>query len=98
MLAAAKRELIEETGFRAKRWTPLIKYFASPGFVGEWMQIYVARDLRNGQATPEEDEHIELLPTPLSEALEMVAQGKIQDGKTLIGLSLYCAHRKAGRI
>jgi ADP-ribose pyrophosphatase len=97
-LAAAKRELIEETGFRAKRWTPLIKYFASPGFVGEWMQIYLARDLRNGHATPEEDEQIELLPTPLSQAMEMVAAGKIHDGKTLIGLSLYDAGRKAGRL
>ena len=97
ILAAAKRELIEETGFRAKRWTPLIKYFASPGFVGEWMQIYVARDLRNGQATPEEDEHIELLPTPLSKAMELVAQGKIHDGKTLIGLSLYNASRQTGQ-
>src|ERR1035438_7395270 len=43
-LAAAKREMIEETGFRAKRWTMLLKYFASPGFLGEWMQIYLARD------------------------------------------------------
>ena len=98
VLAAAKRELIEETGFRAKRWNPLIKYLASPGFVGEWMQIYLARDLQNGQAAPEEDEHIELLPTPLSEALAMVASGKIQDGKTLIGLSLYHSARMAGTL
>ena len=47
-LAAAKREMIEETGYRARRWTLLTKYFASPGFLGEWMQIYLARDIREG--------------------------------------------------
>lgn len=97
-LAAAKRELIEETGFRAKRWDLLVKYFASPGFLGEWMQIYLARDIRNGVATPEDDEQIELLPTPLSEAMRLVADGRIHDGKTLIGLSLYAAARRDGRL
>lgn len=97
-LAAARRELTEETGFKAERWDLLVKYFASPGFLGEWMQIYLARDLRNGTATPEDDEQIELLPTPLSEAMELVAEGKIHDGKTLIGLSLYDAARRNGRI
>lgn len=97
-LAAAKREMIEETGYRAKRWTLLTKYFASPGFLGEWMQIYLAQDIRNGVATPEDDEHIEILRMPLSEALGMIADGKIHDGKTLIGLMLYDASRKAGRL
>lgn len=97
-LAAAKRELIEETGYRAKKWTMLLKYFASPGFLGEWMQIYLARDLREGEAQPELDEHIEILRMPLSEAMKLVATGKIHDGKTLIGLSLYDAARKAGRL
>jgi ADP-ribose pyrophosphatase len=92
-LAAAKREMIEETGFRAKRWTLLVKYFASPGFLGEWMQIYLAQGITSGEATPEEDEQIELLPTPLSEAMQLIADGKIHDGKTLIGLSLYSAAR-----
>jgi ADP-ribose pyrophosphatase len=68
-LAAAKRELIEETGYRAKKWTLLLRYFASPGFLGEWMQIYLARDIREGVATPELDEHIEILRMPLSEAM-----------------------------
>ena len=97
-LAAAKREMIEETGFRAKKWIMLTKYFASPGFLGEWMQIYLARDLRAGQASPEEDEHIELVRTPLSQAMELVAAGKIHDGKTLIGLSLLYQARQTGRL
>ena len=97
-LAAAKRELIEETGFRARRWTMLIRYFASPGFLGEWMQIYLARDLREGAARPELDEQIEVLRVPLSQAMKMIAGGKIHDGKTLIGLSLYDAARRDGRL
>jgi ADP-ribose pyrophosphatase len=94
-LAAARRELIEETGYRAKQWTLLTKYFASPGFLCEWMQIYLARDLREGDATPEQDEDIEIHRIPLSEALGMIAAGKIHDGKTLIGLLLYNERRKA---
>jgi ADP-ribose pyrophosphatase len=97
-LAAAKRELIEETGYRAKKWTLLIRYFASPGFLGEWMQIYLARDIREGKATPELDEQIEILRMPLSKAMKLVAEGEIHDGKTLIGLSLYDAARRDGRL
>ncbi|HUD22065.1 MAG TPA: NUDIX hydrolase [Acidobacteriaceae bacterium] len=97
-LAAAKRELIEETGYRARRWKMLIRYFASPGFLGEWMQIYLARDIREGTATPELDEQIEVLHMPLSQAMKMIAEGKIHDGKTLIGLSLYDAARRDGRL
>ena len=95
-LTAAKRELMEETGYRAKRWTLLTKYFASPGFLGEWMQIYLARDIREGHAGPEPDENIEVLRLPLSEALALVAANKIHDGKTLIGLMLYDAALRNG--
>jgi ADP-ribose pyrophosphatase len=97
-LAAAKREMIEETGYRAKRWKLLTKYFASPGFLGEWMQIYLARDLRQGAAAPEPDESIEIFRMPLSEALGLIADRKIHDGKTLIGLLLYDAARRNGRL
>jgi ADP-ribose pyrophosphatase len=97
-LAAAKREMIEETGYRAKKWTMMLRYFASPGFLGEWMQIYLARDIREGEARPELDEQIEVLRVPLSEAMKMVAGGKIHDGKTLIALSLYDNARRARRL
>jgi ADP-ribose pyrophosphatase len=96
-LAAAKREMIEETGYRAKKWTLLTKYFASPGFLGEWMQIYLAREISPGKSQPEPDEQIEILRVPLSKALALIAQNKIHDGKTLIGLSLYDAARRANR-
>ncbi len=97
-LAAAKREMIEETGYRAKKWALLTKYFASPGFLGEWMQIYLAREISPGKSQPEADEQIEILRVPLSKALALIAENKIHDGKTLIGLSLYDAARRANRI
>lgn len=97
-LAAAKREMIEETGYRAKRWTHLTKYFASPGFLGESMNIYLARDIREGAAQPEADEQIEVVRMRLSEVLGLIAADKIHDGKTLIGILFYDAARRAGRI
>jgi ADP-ribose pyrophosphatase len=90
--------MIEETGYRAKSWKMLIRYFASPGFLGEWMQIYLARDLRLGESNPELDEKLQIFRAPLSEAMRMIAKGKIHDGKTLIALSLYDAGRRAGRL
>jgi ADP-ribose pyrophosphatase len=97
-LSAAKRELIEETGYRAKRWTLLTKYFASPGFLGEWMQLYLARDIREGRSAPEPDENIEVFRMTLSEAMALVSANKIQDGKTLIGLMLYDNIRRGQRV
>ena len=94
-LAAAKREMIEETGIRAKRWTRLTRYFASPGFLGEWMEIFLAQDLEHGVATPEDDEHIELVPTPLSHCLDLIAANRLHDGKTIIGISLLAQRRRA---
>lgn len=84
-LAAAKRELIEETGYRARKWSKLTRYYASPGFLAETMQIFLAEDLRAGVATPEDDESIELLHIPLSELLDLIGEGKVLDGKTIIG-------------
>lgn len=93
-LAAAKRELIEETGYRAKRWTPLVRYFASPGFLGEWMQIFLAEGLTLGEAQPEEDERIDLYLVSLSEVLRLIDAGAILDGKTLIGVQYFARTRK----
>jgi ADP-ribose pyrophosphatase len=98
LLAAAKREMIEETGYRAKRWTLLTKYFASPGFLGEWMQIYVAHDISQGEARPEPDELIQVLRVPLSEVISMIDANKIHDGKTLIGIMLYERARRSGQL
>lgn len=95
LIPAAKRELIEETGYRAKKWSKHVTYYASPGFVSEAMNILFAEDLTLGEATPEEDEKIEILMTPLSEVIRLIHEGKIEDGKTLIGVLLYQSLRQA---
>ena len=85
-LKAAKRELLEETGYTARSWKRVLYFWASPGFVAESMAIYLARALTAGAAQPEEDEAIELHLVPLKEAVEMVMTGKIRDGKTISGV------------
>jgi ADP-ribose pyrophosphatase len=84
-LAAAKRELTEETGYRARIWTKLASFFVSPGYVEERMTIFLATDLEAGDATPMDDERIEARWFTKKEVAEMIASGKIEDAKTLIG-------------
>ena len=91
-LAAAKRELLEETGYTAARWKRILNFYASPGFVAETMSIYLARGLRPGTAQPEEDEVIEIKLFPLSSAVRMVMTGRIHDGKTISGV-LWLSHK-----
>lgn len=85
----ARRELAEETGYQAEKWSELVVYFASPGFLGESMKVFLAEELVAGDAHPEEDEHIDFRLVKLSELLEMVDKGKIVDGKTLTSVLLY---------
>jgi ADP-ribose pyrophosphatase len=94
-LAGAKRELLEETGYRAKRWRKLVRYFASPGFLGEWMQVFIAEELTSGAAQPEYDEQIEIELMPLSKILRMIDKGHVHDGKTLISVMLYDRLRRS---
>jgi len=93
-LAGAKRELIEETGYRSKKWSQLVRYYASPGFLGESMDIWIARDIVAGKAEPEDDERIDVELYPLSKLLALIYAGKIHDGKTIIGTLLYDAQRR----
>ena len=88
-LQAAKRELKEETGYKAKKWSKLTSYFASPGFVQERMTIFLAEDLTAGEATPMGDEQIEARWFKRKELAEMIDEGKIEDGKTLIGFLMW---------
>ncbi|MGA8153045.1 MAG: NUDIX hydrolase [Terriglobales bacterium] len=85
-LTAAKRELLEETGYSAKSWKRILRFYASPGFVAETMAIYLARELREGKAQPEDDEDIEVRLFPLSAAVRMVMSGVIKDAKTICGV------------
>jgi len=84
-LAAAKRELAEETGYTAKKWSRLSSFFVSPGYVQEYMHLFQATELTAGTATPMDDERIEMKWFRRKEVAEMIAQGKIEDAKTIIG-------------
>ncbi len=93
-LQAAKRELIEETGYRAKKWKKLISYFPSPGFLAEKMTIFLATDLKEGEAQPMEDERIEKQWFARKEVAAMIEEGKVIDSKTIIGYYHWRAQRK----
>jgi ADP-ribose diphosphatase len=85
-LKAAKRELLEETGFTARKWKRILRFWASPGFVAEAMSIYLAQELMAGTAEPEDDEVINIQFVPLKKAVAMVLRGRIQDAKTIAGV------------
>ncbi len=90
-LEAAKRELLEETGYTASHWRRILKFYASPGFVAETMSVFLATGLRKGTAQPEDDEVIYLRLVPLSTAVRMVTAGTIRDAKTISSvLWLHC--------
>ena len=85
----ARRELIEETGYRAGKLTRLLDFFPAPGFASERMIAFLAEDLTAGEAEPEPYELIETRWVQRAEALEMIRVNEIQDAKT-IGTILYC--------
>jgi ADP-ribose pyrophosphatase len=95
-LQCAKRELMEEIGYAAGTWTRLASFYTSPGFSDETLHLYLARDLEQGEAAPEEDEFLEIMHAPLEEALSMIERGEIVDSKTIAGLAL-CALYRQGR-
>lgn len=93
-LAAAKRELHEETGYTAKHWKRILKYYASPGFVAEPMAVFLAQGLRAGTAQPEADEVIHKRLVPLSQAVRMATTGRIRDSKTISAVLWFDHHRR----
>lgn len=94
-LAAAKRELLEETGYRAARWKRILNYYASPGFLGETMAVYLATGLTAGPAQPEDDERIEVRLVPLPSLVKRVLRGRVRDGKTIAGVLWLATARRA---
>jgi len=85
-LTAAKRELLEETGYSARQWKRILHFYVSPGFLDETMTIYLARGLRAGKAQPEADERIAVRFFSLPEAKQMALHGRIRDAKTIAGI------------
>ena len=90
-LTCAQRELREETGYRAAKFTPLGQLWPAPGISDELMQLYLAEDLTLAPLPGDEDEMIELIPLPLADLVEMAWNGRLQDAKSVIGI-LRTAH------
>lgn len=84
-LQAAERELIEETGYKARQWDKLASFYPSPGFLSEKMTVFLATGLTAGEAKPMEDERIETEWFEAKEVAEMIESGQIADAKTIIG-------------
>src|SRR4051794_3123449 len=82
----AKRELIEETGYRAKKIDLLHAFFLSPGILDEKMHLYVATGLTAGDTAREEGEEIENWLVGWDEAISLIVRREIQDAKTIVGL------------
>ena len=86
---AAARELIEETGYRAKRFRVFLDVFPTPGFLEERMYILLAEKLTAGKAEPEEDERITAKAFTRAELERMIRRNTLRDGKTIAGLLYY---------
>jgi ADP-ribose diphosphatase len=97
---AARRELSEETGYRAARWRKLAEFFTTPGFATELMHLYAATGLEPDPdyGGPMDDERLELVLLSLDEALERARTGAIRDAKSLLGLYLADRMARAGEI
>jgi ADP-ribose pyrophosphatase len=94
---AAERELIEETGFRAKRFRIFLDVFPTPGFLEERMFILLAEELTAGEAEPEEDEKIISHPYKPKELEEMIRSGKLRDAKSIAGILYYLRFLATGK-
>jgi ADP-ribose pyrophosphatase len=90
-LATAKREFLEETGYEAGSWELLTEFYVSPGVMDEKMHLFLASDLKRGEQKLEPDEVIELRPHSPDELREALQAGRIEDAKTLIGVTLFLA-------
>jgi len=92
-LATAKREIVEETGFKAKRWDKIADFYTAPGFCDERMHVYVARDLTPAKADGDDDEILRPVRLSIDAALKLIRTRRIRDAKSIAGLMLYHGRR-----
>lgn len=92
----AVRELKEETGCTADRIEPMFTMFTTPGFTDETIHVFMATGLTHGQSAREPDEFAEVVIMRLSEALELIQQGAIPDGKTALAILFAAGFRTGG--
>lgn len=96
-LRAAKRELGEETGLKAKKWVKLASFWVSPGYVDEKMNLFLALDLTQGEQKPMEDERIEMRWFSPKEMGDLIRMGKLPDAKTIAGYFLWLDYKRRQR-
>jgi ADP-ribose diphosphatase len=89
-LDCAQRELAEEVGLRADSWTPLVTFHTTPGFTDEIFHLFSARGLRAVERDPKGEEEMEMeqVRVPLEDVPAMIADGRLRDAKTILGLLL----------
>jgi ADP-ribose pyrophosphatase len=93
-LECARRELTEETGYRAGKLEKMCDFFVSPGILHERMHLFLATDLQAGASALESGEEIQTQVVSLNDTLRMIESGEIHDAKSLIGLLLYDRRRR----
>jgi ADP-ribose pyrophosphatase len=94
---AVNRELAEETGWKARRVTPLGAFYLAPGWATEFMHVYLAQDLYEAEAEPDEDERIEVVHLLLAEWEAQIDRGKIRDCKSIAAWRLAQPHLERSR-
>jgi ADP-ribose pyrophosphatase len=82
----AVREVEEEIGYKVGTLEPLLSFFTTPGFTNEIIHIYIGKDLIPGTQDLGEDEVLEIIEMPLAKTIDLIKDGTIKDGKTIIGL------------
>lgn len=91
-IEAAARELAEETGYAPQTITPIGRFYTSPGFCDELMHVFAASDLKHVGQNLDDGEHLTVEVVSCADAQAMIADGRINDGKTIAGLWLWLMH------
>lgn len=91
-LKMAKRELKEETGLLAKKWQKIGQFQVAPGHCSQEAFVFVACELKQGEPEPEENEFLEVKKMSIKRVGEMIAEGKILDGPTIVAYHLLYQH------
>lgn len=93
-LSAAQRELREETGFTARKWTKLFSFYSAPGFCDELIYVYVAEQLEPGDAEPDADEFLHVTHMTYEQAVDAIATERIHDAKTIMAIQAWNHYRQ----
>jgi ADP-ribose pyrophosphatase len=90
-LLSAKRELQEETGYRAEEWEKIVGFYTSPGFADEYIHLFAANKLTSGEISLDEDEFVERVELSIEECQAKIASGEICDAKTIYAIAWWTA-------